>query len=85
MCVEKNTINLDTERLYTEATQTVIEPFGKEYTWDLKVKLMGQVSIDSTRMIVEELGLPMTPDEYAQRFHDVVETIFPTSQLMPGS
>ena len=32
---------LDTERLYTVATQKVLDPFGKTFTYEIKSKLMG--------------------------------------------
>jgi hypothetical protein len=71
--------------LYTEATQAVVGPHGKVYTWDLKVKLMGRKSVDSTNMIINELALPMSPDEYVEQFHLHCRTFFPNSSLMPGT
>ncbi|CAG0914699.1 unnamed protein product [Notodromas monacha] len=76
---------LDSEKLYTEATQAVVGPHGKIYTWDLKVKLMGLPGKESIKTIITELDLPLEADEYMEQFHQVSEILFPTSTLMPDS
>ncbi|MBN2195772.1 MAG: HAD-IA family hydrolase [Polyangiaceae bacterium] len=55
---------LDTERLYTAATQTVLAPYGKRYGWDVKLDLMGRAEHESANLLVERLDLPLTPEEY---------------------
>ena len=58
---------LDTEPLYTEASRRVVAPFGRTYDWSLKSEVMGRPALVSARVIVERLGLPLTPEEYLER------------------
>ena len=74
----------DTEELYTRATQAVADPYGKKFTWDLKVKQMGLVSMDLATLVVRELQLPITPTEYLRQVEVIHRRIFPTAALLPG-
>lgn len=55
---------LDTERVYTQVTQQIVSRFGKEYTWELKAKLMGTKEMDAAILLVDTLQIPMTPEQY---------------------
>lgn len=33
---------IDSERIYTDVVNEILKPYGKEQTWDIKSKLMGQ-------------------------------------------
>lgn len=54
---------LDTEPLYTEAIAEVAARFGKVYDWSLKRDCIGRGTLDAARIIVEGLGLPLSPGE----------------------
>ncbi len=76
---------LDTERLYTEATQKVLDPFGKTYTMELKRQVMGGDSRVSAQTTIDALDLDMTPEAFlAAREHYLVE-LFPHADEIPGS
>ena len=55
---------LDTEPLYTEASQRVLAPFGHTYTLELKRRVMGGDATKSAQITIDEFNLPMTPEEY---------------------
>ncbi|CAN7983818.1 unnamed protein product [Ixodes hexagonus] len=76
---------LDTERLYTEAAQTIAGRFGKDYSWDVKVRVMGATGRDSARMVVELLDLPLSVDQYLAEVEALYAQLFPSAQLMPGA
>ncbi|KAL4220368.1 Pseudouridine-5'-phosphatase [Mactra antiquata] len=76
---------LDTERLYTVATQNVCDEFGKQYTWDIKKQVMGMKESMSAKKLVELLELPLTVDEYLTRIHKEYDRLFPTVPLLPGA
>lgn len=38
--------------MYTKITQMICDPFGKKFTWDLKVKMMGKKEIEAGKIFV---------------------------------
>ncbi len=76
---------LDTEPLYTDASQKVLDPFGVEYTAELKQRCIGGDSHNSAQIVIDHYQLPLTSDEYlAQREVHLVE-LFRTVPEMPGA
>lgn len=55
---------LDSEALYTEATEIVCQRYDKTFTLDLKRKIMGGDSREGARTVIEALSLPLTPEAY---------------------
>ncbi|XP_061387313.1 probable pseudouridine-5'-phosphatase isoform X1 [Musca vetustissima] len=77
---------LDTERLYTDATQKILNMFGDQvYTFDVKLSLMGMVHMDMCRKIVDAYKLPITPEEYSKLQKQINSEIMINAQLMPGA
>lgn len=77
-------ITSDTEPLYTEIFQKVIDPYGKQYTWEVKQKLMGRQSEETARIMVSEYDLPMTWEEFAEKAKVMGQLIMATATLLPG-
>ncbi|XP_064478124.1 pseudouridine-5'-phosphatase-like isoform X2 [Ornithodoros turicata] len=75
----------DTEKLYTEAIEDVAQRYGKHYTWDMKVQLMGSTAGDCNRKLLDLLQLPIEPPELATELDKVYLKLFPTAELMPGA
>ena len=83
---------LDTEPLYTSATEAVAAKYGSTdpsglplaFTWELKVKQMGLPSKQLAELIVKEMKLPITPDQYTQEVRKIQEETFPECKLLPG-
>lgn len=76
---------LDTEPLYTDATQRVLDPYGATYTMELKRQCIGGDSHKSAEIVIDACGLPMTSDEFlAQREVFLVE-LFRDAPEMPGA
>lgn len=75
---------LDTERLYTVATERVTRRHGKEYTWEVKQAVMGTVGSEATRIIIDRLQLPITVEEFEAEMHRSHLELFPSAPLMPG-
>src|SRR5262245_11090867 len=76
---------LDTERLYTEATQQIVGRFGKTYDWSVKGNMIGRPAADSARYLVDTLALPITAEDYLREREVLFETLMPTAQPMPGA
>lgn len=80
----KTSLYEDTERLYTQATQNILDPYGKTYTWAVKETLMGMQSMEVAERIVAAYDLPITPEEYLELAREQYKVLMPTAQLMPG-
>ncbi|KAJ2954787.1 hypothetical protein O0L34_g3092 [Tuta absoluta] len=75
---------LNTEELYSQAFQNILSRFGKEYTFQLKMRLMGLQARETAEMIIQELDLPMTPDQFQTECKAQFVKLFPDCQVMPG-
>ncbi|XP_071085409.1 pseudouridine-5'-phosphatase-like [Haliotis cracherodii] len=76
---------LDTERLYTVATQNVLDEYGKVFTWEIKSKQMGRKQNESAQLMIDELQLPLTMSELNQKLGKEHEKVFPTVDFLPGA
>ena len=76
---------LDTEHLYTEATQEIVAAYGKRFDWSLKANMIGRPAIESARYLVETLELPMSPEDYLRRRRKRLEELFPATAAKPGA
>ncbi|XP_017024578.1 probable pseudouridine-5'-phosphatase isoform X1 [Drosophila kikkawai] len=76
---------LDTERLYSEAMQMILDPYGKTFTFDVKEQLMGLQTGPLSAFMVKQYDLPMTCEEYARLQRTNAEKLMRDAQLMPGA
>ena len=76
---------LDTEPLYTQATQKVMDPYGQTFTMEFKQRVMGRDSNQSARMTIEEFDLPMTPEAFLEQRQSYLLTLFPEAQEIAGA
>lgn len=76
---------LDTERLYTEVTQSIAEPYGKTYTWEIKQTIMGLQRDEAAEAIVAALELPLTPAEYVEISTERINRVMAECKLLPGA
>jgi pseudouridine 5'-phosphatase len=76
---------LDTERLYTEATSRVVARFGKTYPFELKVKMMGRSAVESARLLLGQLQIPLSVDAYLEERAQILKPLFAQSKPMPGA
>lgn len=76
---------LDTERFYTEVTQTIVGRFGKRFDSSVKRHMVGRPAIESARFLVRTLELPITAEEYLAEREPMLEALMPSAQPMPGA
>ncbi len=72
------------EDIYYAADAHVISTYGKKYSRDLRVKVLGTTEQMSAQIIVDELQLPITPFEYQQEVKKILHKTLPDAALMPG-
>ena len=75
---------LDTERIYTEVTQQIVQRYGNNYDWSLKKIIIGRRPIESAQIIVESLDLPITAEEYLKKRNEILSGMLAECKLMPG-
>ena len=76
---------VDTEPFYSEATQIVLDPHGKEFTKDLKRKIMGGDALTSASVIVKKFNLKMTPGEFLEKRETHLRALFPNATEIKGA
>jgi pseudouridine 5'-phosphatase len=76
---------LDSEPLYTRATQQVIAPFGKVFDWSIKGDMIGRSSIEGARHLIRALQLPLSPEEYLKQRRPLLEALFPEVTEIAGA
>jgi HAD superfamily hydrolase (TIGR01509 family) len=76
---------LDTEKLYSEATQRVVGRFGKEYTFDLKAQTMGRDARFGAELVIRTLGLPLDVTSYLAERRDALFELFQHAQPIEGA
>ena len=76
---------LDTESVYTAATNHVLAPYGRQLEWSLKQQLMGRPALDACRIMVEQLGLPTTAEALLAQRQAYEHAAWPHTAAMPGA
>ena len=77
----------DTESIYTVVQQQICKRFGKEFTWELKAKMMGRKALPAAEALIEELQLQgrISAEEFVKEREQLLHNKFPHCQLMPGA
>jgi len=77
---------IDTERVYTKATNDILAPYGKEMTWDIKAGLMGKPERDAaTHLLSFFPDISLTPETYLALRQEAQDALWPTVQPLPGA
>ena len=76
---------LDTEPLYTEATQRVVSRFGKRFDWTLKKRTIGGDAKRGAQIVIDALELPLSVAEYLEERDAHLRVLFESSPAMPGA
>ncbi len=76
---------LDTEPLYTEATQQVVGQFGARFEWELKARTMGGDAVQGAKLVIEELGIPLSVPDYLAQRAAILKRLFERPPVIPGA
>ncbi|MFP3515359.1 HAD-IA family hydrolase [Pseudomonas sp. SIMBA_077] len=76
---------LDTEGIYSEVTQIVVERYGRTYDWNIKQHIIGRGAQDLAEYIVKALDLPITWQEFLRAREPLMAEYFSKAQAMPGA
>jgi pseudouridine-5'-monophosphatase len=76
---------LDTEPLYTLATQQVFDRYDKLFTLEFKRTIVGREAKASAAMTVEHFDLPLTPDAFLAARGEILQTLFADASPILGA
>lgn len=76
---------MDTEPIYLEAAQRILFRYGKIYSDDIRVNVIGKAEILGAKVIVDSLNIPMSPEDFLKERDKELEELFPQTKLMPGA
>lgn len=62
----------------------MVAKYGKEYTWDLRMRVLGCTEQMSVHKIVSELKLPISEERYRAEVKELLRKMLPEATLMPG-
>lgn len=76
---------VDTEPLYTQAAERIVQRFGKVFDLGIKRQIMGGGPLSGARFVVEHLGLPLTAEAYLAEREAWLREACKTARPMPGA
>ncbi|KAJ1960570.1 hypothetical protein GGI12_003731, partial [Dipsacomyces acuminosporus] len=76
---------LDTETIYSEVTNRILEPYGKVFPLETKIKMMGRDVRAATDILLSDLEIPLTFEEYNAKALVLKEQLFQNAEMMPGA
>lgn len=78
--------SIDTESIYTKIFCSFLKEYGKEFTMEFKVKLMGKPELVSLQAVLEEYQLTniLTVQQAQAILKERKLELFPHAQLLPG-
>ena len=77
---------LDTESMYSDAQQKILDRFGKKFNFEVKGLMMGKKAADGAQVFIKyyELEDRYSPEEFIKERTEILESMFPTAKLLPG-
>lgn len=70
--------------MYGKVDTEVIARYGKEYPISVRRKVLGIPGKNAAEIIVNELGLPLTAEQYHSLVVELTSQRLPDAELMPG-
>ncbi|XP_065210519.1 probable pseudouridine-5'-phosphatase [Planococcus citri] len=75
---------LNTEKIYFDTFKKVLSRYGKTYTEDMRVKVMGTVPRDTYSIFIKEYELPVELDNFYKEISSELIQVMDKADLMPG-
>jgi pseudouridine-5'-monophosphatase len=74
---------LDSEALYTDATEIICNRYGKTFGLELKRQIMGGDAREGARTVIDALSLPLSPEDYLTARELELNRLLPSVRSMP--
>jgi pseudouridine-5'-monophosphatase len=76
---------LDTEPLHAKVNQMVVNHYGKIIDHTLSCKVRGRKSYDSAKLLIQELDLQITIEEFAKQKDAIIYDFYPHVSPLEGA
>lgn len=76
---------IDTERIVDDVNKTLFSKFGKQYEEKGLPKRLGKQPYEAAKILVEDYGLPCSPEEYLALSRPLFRERWPTARQLPGA
>ncbi|XP_063726069.1 pseudouridine-5'-phosphatase-like isoform X2 [Symsagittifera roscoffensis] len=76
---------LDTENIYSAATQKLCDRFGKIYSFDIKRQIMGMRGNEASQAIIDKLQLDISLADFMAEIEATLPEMFKVASSMPGA
>ncbi|XP_060517232.1 probable pseudouridine-5'-phosphatase [Cylas formicarius] len=75
---------IDSESVYDQIIGSIAEQFGKDFTLEVKLKMLGLTERDTAIVAIREMDLPVTNEEFLKIYREKVRQGQLHPKLMPG-
>ncbi|MGK7937831.1 MAG: HAD-IA family hydrolase [Xenococcaceae cyanobacterium] len=76
---------LDTESLNEKVNQEIAQRYGKTFDTFVKLKIAGRPTVDSAKIVIDLLNLPLTIEEYLQERNKLLYPLYSQVKPLPGA
>ncbi|MGB5710981.1 MAG: HAD-IA family hydrolase [Waterburya sp.] len=76
---------LDTESLHERVNSEIAQRYGKTFDTEVKMAIAGRPTLDSARILVDILQLPVTAEEYLVERNQLLYPLYKTAKTLPGT
>ncbi|XP_063909557.1 pseudouridine-5'-phosphatase-like [Zophobas morio] len=76
---------IESESIYATVIGEIAAKFGKEYTRDIRLKIMGTPEPVTASTAIKELQLPYTVDQFLEEYLTKAKELLQHPKLMPGA
>ncbi|KAM7353154.1 pseudouridine 5'-phosphatase-like Gs1l isoform 1-T1 [Cochliomyia hominivorax] len=76
---------LDTEPVYEEVIRQIAQSYNKTYPIEIRLKILGTTEPRTAEIAVTDIGLPISPQEFLEKFHELCRTLLTNCPLKPGA
>jgi len=78
---------VDSEQIYSEVNSAMLAPYGKEFTLDLKVAMMGTKKSEAVALILTQTGLiaKVPVEEYMEKYDKLLDVKLQECPELPGA
>jgi pseudouridine-5'-monophosphatase len=76
---------LNTESLHEQVHKTLAARYDKTFDRTIKSKIAGRPTLDSAKILVETLQLPLSPEAYLEQRNAILYPLYAQTQMLPGA